>query len=210
MAQKGCFSFMLPQCRTTNWHEVETPQNFCHWLLVSAIHSTVNQDVKMVVYYEEWLTRSLSRHSVETHTWRERRKPWKVLVSLISYPAKTVPTTSQTLVLHVNHLINMGTIKNWLSQVNGMKPLRKLTKHNLLSIIWIRIWKFRFGYKLNVLLKHKESISAWVFVHNICRKFHWNYIFANIIFVKMSFKKIISKCFLKSVANIECCECLSG
>lgn len=91
----------------------------------------------------------------------------------------------------------MCNMKNRLSRVNGTKPLRKLTKHNLLSVIWIRIWKFEFGYKLNVLLKHKEFISAWVFVHNICRKFHWNYIFANIIFVKVSFNKKNFKVFLE-------------
>jgi hypothetical protein len=135
--------------------------------------------------------------SIESHTWRAWRNPWKVLVSLISYPAKTVPTTSQPQVLHVYHLINMGNMKNRLLPVNSMKPLRKLTKRNLLSDIWMRIWKFRLGYKLNVLLKHKESISAWVFVHNICRKFHWNYIFASIIFVKVSFNRKNFKVFLE-------------
>ena len=71
MAQMGSFSLVLPQCRTTYRHEIKTPQNFCHWLLVSAIHSTVNQDVQMVAYFEEWLTRSLSRHSVQSHSWRD-------------------------------------------------------------------------------------------------------------------------------------------
>jgi hypothetical protein len=177
----GSFSLVLPQCGVTYWHEIETPQNFYHWTLVSAIHSTVNQHVKMVAYDEELLTRSLSRHSVESDTWRDRRKPWEVLVSLIPYPANTVPTTSWTYVLHVNHFINMGNMKNWSLLVNIMEPRRKLT--DLLSIIWIRICKFKFGSKLNVFLT--ESVSAWVFVNNIWRKFHCNYLFAKIIYVNV-------------------------
>jgi len=97
MVQMGYFSLVLPQCRTTYWHEIETPQNFCHWLLVSAIHSTVYQDVKMVAYFEEWLTRSLSRQYWESHL-KSLKKSMKSVSQSYLIPSQNcanyLPTTS--------------------------------------------------------------------------------------------------------------------